>query len=184
MRTFWILFKSLLLSYSQLPSPCRNKDMEICCESAERGLAHTLHYTIYFASEEKLGILKNFRWYGSVNGKGLTNISLTAIDLARHRATLVVNVVTHENKSAANIAVVIIIKRIPISLMSLQYSAKKKSQLLLKGHCLLAFTLAICYLQYSKKSLTSHAGKYFSSKTICKYFSVIMQLQLYVTSLK
>ena len=33
MRVLCILFKSLLLSYYQPPSPCRNKDMEISCES-------------------------------------------------------------------------------------------------------------------------------------------------------
>ena len=34
MRTLCILFKSLLLSHSQPPSPYRNTDMEISCESA------------------------------------------------------------------------------------------------------------------------------------------------------
>ena len=34
MRILCILFKSLLLSHSQPPSPYRNKDMEISCESA------------------------------------------------------------------------------------------------------------------------------------------------------
>ena len=29
-----ILFKSLLLSHSQPPTPCRNKNIEVCCESA------------------------------------------------------------------------------------------------------------------------------------------------------
>ena len=33
MRVLCILFKSLLLSYYQPPSPCRNKNMEISCES-------------------------------------------------------------------------------------------------------------------------------------------------------
>ena len=33
MRVLCILFKSLLLYYYQPPSPCRNKDMEISCES-------------------------------------------------------------------------------------------------------------------------------------------------------
>ncbi len=34
MRILCILFKSLLLSHSQPPSPHKNKDMEISCESA------------------------------------------------------------------------------------------------------------------------------------------------------
>ena len=35
MRTLCILFKSLLLSHFQPPSPCRNKNMEISCESTD-----------------------------------------------------------------------------------------------------------------------------------------------------
>ncbi len=35
MRILCILFKSLLLSHSQPPSPYRNKDMEISCESGD-----------------------------------------------------------------------------------------------------------------------------------------------------
>ena len=34
MRILCILFESLLLCHSQSTSPCRNKDMEISCESA------------------------------------------------------------------------------------------------------------------------------------------------------
>ncbi len=41
MRILCILFKSLLLSHSQPPSPYRNKDMEISCESAG-SLSHRL----------------------------------------------------------------------------------------------------------------------------------------------
>ncbi len=38
MRILCILFKSLLLSHSQPPSPYRNTDMEISCESADQNI--------------------------------------------------------------------------------------------------------------------------------------------------
>jgi hypothetical protein len=48
------------------------------------------------------------------------DISLTSIVLALHRATLVTNVVTHENKSDVSIVAVMTINRIAIVLMSVQ----------------------------------------------------------------
>ena len=41
MRILFILFKSLLLSHCQPPSPYRNTDMEISCESAVCESDHT-----------------------------------------------------------------------------------------------------------------------------------------------